>query len=198
MVGVLMSEGRRYHVGDLPGRLLREARGMLDEGGLKALNLRALAARAGITAGSMYHHYESKTALLGELAAGGFKELRRDLERASRGEPEGRKVRGWAVAYVAFAQRERSLFGLMFDDEIAQAPVVAEARAAALDTLRQLVVAFVGDRALDETALENIATAIWAATHGAASLAGTWPDRPHLVDVVIAGLDALFRGVPRG
>ena len=51
---------------------------MLEEGGLKQLNLRALAARAGITAGSMYHHYESKTELLGELAAGGFKELRLD------------------------------------------------------------------------------------------------------------------------
>ena len=60
-------EGRRYHVGDLPGRLLREARDMLEDGGLKQLNLRALAARTGITAGSMYHHYESKRALLAEL-----------------------------------------------------------------------------------------------------------------------------------
>ncbi|PZQ62305.1 MAG: hypothetical protein DI570_11385 [Phenylobacterium zucineum] len=193
-----MSEGRRYHVGDLPGRLLREARGMLDEGGLKALNLRALAARAGITAGSMYHHYESKTALLGELAANGFKELRRDLDRAARDAGEGRRVRAWAMAYVTFAQRERALFGLMFDDEIAQAPVVAEARAAALDTLRQLVSGFVGDRQLDDATLHNVTTAIWAATHGAASLAGTWPDRPDLVDEVIAGLDALFRGAQRG
>ncbi|MEW5686557.1 MAG: TetR/AcrR family transcriptional regulator [Pseudomonadota bacterium] len=193
-----MSEGRRYHVGDLPGRLLREARGMLDEGGLKALNLRALAARAGITAGSMYHHYDSKTALLGELAANGFKELRLDLDRASRDAGEGRRVRAWAMAYVGFARRERALFGLMFDDEIAQAAAVAEARAAALDTLRQLVSGFVGDRQLDDATLQNVTTAIWAATHGAASLAGTWPDRPDLVDEVIAGLDALFRGAQRG
>jgi AcrR family transcriptional regulator len=171
---------------------------MLDEGGLKALNLRALAARAGITAGSMYHHYDSKTALLGELAANGFKELRLDLDRAARDAGEGRRVRAWAMAYVGFAQRERALFGLMFDDEIAQATVVAEARAAALDTLRQLVSGFVGDRQLDESTLRNVTTAIWAATHGLASLAGTWPDRPDLVDEVIAGLDALFRGAPRG
>ena len=51
-----MEAGRRYHVGDLRGRLMREARDMLDEGGLKQLNLRALAARAGLTAGAMYHH----------------------------------------------------------------------------------------------------------------------------------------------
>ena len=63
-----MEAGRKYHVGELRSRLLREARGMLDEG--QPLHLRALAARAGITAGSMYHHYENKTELLGELAAG--------------------------------------------------------------------------------------------------------------------------------
>jgi AcrR family transcriptional regulator len=193
-----MSEGRRYHVGDLPGRLLREARTMLDEGGLKALNLRALAARAGITAGSMYHHYESKTALLGELAASGFKELRRELDRAGREAPDGRRVRAWAIAYVAFAHREPALFELMFDAEIAQTPVVAEARAAALDTLRQLIAGFVGPRAPDPAAIENITTAIWAATHGTASLASNAPDPTHLVDEVITGLEALFRGAPRG
>src|SRR3954469_9381030 len=99
-----MDERRRYHVGDLPGRLIREARGMLDEGGLKQLNLRALAARAGITAGSMYHHYDSKTALLGELAARGFVELRQDLERADRDAGPGRRLRAWATAYFHFAR----------------------------------------------------------------------------------------------
>ena len=35
-----MSEQRRYHVGGLPSLLVREARLMLSEGGLKQLNLR--------------------------------------------------------------------------------------------------------------------------------------------------------------
>src|SRR3954464_15943409 len=98
-----MDERRRYHVGDLPGRLIREAREMLDEGGLKQLNLRALAARAGITAGSMHHHYESKTALLGELAASGFMQLGHELEQAEAG--PGRRLRVWATGYFHFAQR---------------------------------------------------------------------------------------------
>src|SRR3569832_976290 len=112
-----MSERRRYHAGDMPGRLLRKARELLEEGGLKQLNLRALAARAGITAGSLYHHYESKTALLGELAASGFLHLRLVVEMADRVAGPGRRLRAWGSGYFHFALREPALFGLMFDPE---------------------------------------------------------------------------------
>lgn len=188
-----MEAGRRYHVGDLRGRLMREARGMLEEGGLKQLNLRALAARTGITTGSVYHHYESKTELLGELAAGGFKELRRELEAADRAAGEGLRLRGWATGYFQFARRETALFGLMFDPEIAELAPVAEARAAALAVLHVIV----GEVAIAQSRvaapLEQITLAIWAAAHGAASLSASTPGQTNLIDDVITGLDALFR-----
>jgi AcrR family transcriptional regulator len=188
-----MSERRRYHVGDLPGRLIREAREMLDEGGLKQLNLRSLAARAGITAGSMYHHYENKRALLGVLAASGFMELRRELERADREAPAGRRLRGWATAYFRFAQREPALFGLMFDSEIAELRPVAEARRGALDVLRHIVSEVAAGQGRVDPPLDQIAQAVWAAAHGAASLALSAPGRAELIDDVIGGLEALFR-----
>jgi len=188
-----MEAGRRYHVGDLRGRLIREARGMLDEGGLKQLNLRALAARAGITTGSVYHHYESKTELLGELAAGGFKELRRELEAVDRAAGEGQRLRGWATGYFRFALREPALFALMFDPEIEGLAPVAEARAAALAVLGRIVgeVAVAQNRV--DAPLEQITLAVWAAAHGAAALSAARPGQPELIDDVIAGLDALFR-----
>jgi len=188
-----MSERRRYHVGDLPGRLLREAREMLDEGGLKQLNLRALAARAGITAGSMYHHYESKRALLGELASGGFLEMRRELARADREAAEGARLRAWATGYFRFARREPALFGVMFDPEIAALPGVAEARETALADLRRIVGEVAAAQNRDSAPLEQITAAVWAAAHGAASLAASTPSRPELIGDVIAGLEALFR-----
>ncbi len=192
MIGA-MEARRRYHVGDLRGRLVREARGMLEEGGLKQLNLRALAARAGITAGSMYHHYESKSALLAELAAGGFKELRRDLEAADRAAGSGQRLRAWATGYYRFALREPALFALMFDPEIEAAAPVAEARAAALAGLRRIVEEVAEDLARTDPPLDKITLAVWAAAHGAAALASSAPGRPELIDDVIAGLDALFR-----
>jgi AcrR family transcriptional regulator len=185
-----MSERGRYHVGDLPGRLIREARGMLEEGGLKQLNLRALAARAGITAGSMYHHYESKTALLAELAAGGFKELCRALERADAEAAAGRRLRGWATAYVGFARREPALFGLMFDPEIAALPAVAEARGAALAILARIVAEVTEAQGRPDAPSGQITLAVWSASHGAALLGSGDDD---VIDEVIVGLEALFR-----
>ena len=188
-----MSEGRRYHVGDLPGRLVREARDMLEEGGLKHLSLRALAARSGITAASMYHHYDSKTALLAELAASGFMELRRDLERADHEAGEGGRLRGWATGYFRFARREPALFGLMFDPEIAQQPQVAEARAAALAVLHRIVEEVAAAQGRIDAPLRHITLAVWAAAHGAAGLAVSTPEGDELIEDVIAGLETLFR-----
>jgi AcrR family transcriptional regulator len=182
-------------VGDLRGRLMREARDILDEGGLKQLNLRALAARAGITAGSMYHHYESKAELLGELAAGGFKELRHELEAADRAAGDGQRLRGWATGYFHFARREPALFALMFDPEMAELPPVTEARAAALAGLHAIVGEVAAAQHRPAAPLDQITLAVWAASHGAAALSSSGRDQSDLMDDVIAGLDALFRPV---
>lgn len=188
-----MSEGRRYHVGDLPGRLVREARDMLDEGGLKQLNLRALAARAGITAASMYHHYDSKTALLAELAALGFGELRRSLEQADREAVAGGRLRAWAKGYFAYARHDPAMFVLMFDPEIAALPQVAEARAAALAVLHRIVTEVAAAQGRIDPPLRHITLAVWAAAHGAAGLAASTPEGDELIEDVIAGLETLFR-----
>jgi AcrR family transcriptional regulator len=187
-----MSEGRRYHVGDLPGRLLREARDMLEAGGLKQLNLRALAARAGITPASMYHHYENKTALLGELATGGFRELRRDLERAAAAEVQGRRLRAWATTYFGFARREPALLALMFDPEVAALPAVRGGREAMLAGLGVLVADVVASLGRQGAPEPQIAQAVWAAAHGAAVLGAAEPASSELIEDVILGLDALF------
>lgn len=188
-----MSERRRYHVGDLPGRLVREARELLEEGGLKHLNLRTLAARAGITAGSMYHHYENKTALLGELAAGGFQELRLELDRAERDAAEGRRLRSWAAAYFGFARKEPALFALMFDPEMAELPRVVASREGALAGLRRIVGSIAQAQGRDEASSEQVTLAVWAASHGAALLAASAPANSDVIEDVIAGLETLFR-----
>lgn len=169
---------------------------MLEEGGLKQLNLRALAARSGITAASMYHHYASKTALLAELAVGGFMELRRDLERADGEAGQGRRLRGWATGYFGFARRESSLFGLMFDAEIASQPSVAEAREAALAVLHRIVEEVAAAQGRTDAPVRHITLAVWAAAHGAADLAPSTPEGGDLIEDVIAGLESVFRPAP--
>jgi AcrR family transcriptional regulator len=168
---------------------------MLSEGGPKQVNLRALAARAGITAGSVYHHYDSKTELLGVLAAGGFVELRRELERASREADVVSRLRAWAKAYCGFAEREPGLFEVMFDPEIAALARVGEARGEVIAHLRQVVVEVADRYGRGQKQTEEVTLAVWAAAHGAATLGASAPTRSGLIENVITGLEALF-GAP--
>ena len=191
-IGKGVDERRRYHVGNLRARLVEAARAVLETEGPAGLNLRALAARAGITAGSVYHHYAGKTELLGELAGAGFGDLRRALEQADRAAPEGGRLRAWALTYFDFAHRQPGLYGLMFDPAIAGLASVAEAREAALANLRQLVARVAAQQGRDRP-VEQIALAIWAAAHGAASLTISGAGGDHLMEDVIGGLEALFR-----
>ena len=169
---------------------------MLKAGGLKPLSLRAVAARAGVTAGSVYHHYRSKTELLGVVAGGGFVELRRELDRECRAADIPLRLRAWSTGYNRFAEREPALFALMFDAEIGRLPPVVEARAALVSHLRGVIaeVSWSAGRSADE--LDEIAVAVWAAAHGAASLGVGEPSGGHLINDVIAGFDTLL-GLPR-
>lgn len=180
-----------YQIGTVRGRLLDEALDILEREGLPALNLRDLAARAGITAGSLYHHFDGKAALLAELAAAGFEELRRRVERAGGEAAQGGRVRAWALAYFSFAQDHPALYGLMFDPIIAHVPQVSSARVQAVRTIQLLVE---GSPVLPRSSapLDKIALAVWAAAHGAASLTLSGAGGPELMDDVIMGLEGLF------
>lgn len=185
---------RGYHVGNLRTRILDCAGELLEETGPAGPNLRALADRVGITAGSLYHHFDSKAALLGALAAAGFATLRSRLEATEAAAHEGARLRGWAIAYFAFARERPALYAMMMDARTAALPEVAAARAAALTVLERVVQQVAAEQQRVDPPLEKISLAVWAATHGAASLSASDEAHPALMEDVIAGLDALFRG----
>jgi AcrR family transcriptional regulator len=179
-------------VSNLRSRLLSEARAMLREEGLRQFNLRALASRADITAGSMYYHFQSKADLLGILAAAGFSELSRQLERKMGEVPLDRRLRIWARQYFRFAESEPALFDLMYDPAIAVLPAVAEARAELRRRLGLVVREMSTAYGRGTGQQDEIATAVWAAAHGGAALAASCSGRSTLIDEVIAGLEAIF------
>lgn len=184
---------RGYHVGNLRSRILDCAGEMLEEVGAPGPNLRALADRIGITAGSLYHHFDSKAALLAALAANGFAGLRARLESAEAEAVDGARIRAWALAYFAFAREHPALYALMMDPRTLAAPEVSAAREAALASLQRTVQAVATAQAREDPPLDKITLAIWAAAHGAASLAADDPGQGGLMEAVIAGLEALFR-----
>ena len=185
---------RGYHVGNLRAQLLGEARALLEAGGLTRLSLRALAGRAGIAAGSVYHHYASKQALLAGLAAAGFGELEAAL-RAAAAAAQPAPIRACALAYFAFARAQPALYSLMFDPLILTEPEVGAARDRTFRVLEGAIAAAASQADRDPRVVHKVALAVWACGHGAASmtLADTADVEGRLMEDVIQGLEALFR-----
>lgn len=188
------SRRRGYHVGNLRAQLLDEARALLDEGGPAKLNLRTLAARAGIAPGSVYHHYSGKTALLAGLAAEGFHELESALREAAAG-GEGTPIRSSALAYFDFARRRPGIYALMFDPAILAEAEVGTARDRAFAVLEGLIAQAASQADRTPEQVHKVALAVWACGHGAASmtLAGGPDADSQLMEDVIQGLEVLFR-----
>jgi AcrR family transcriptional regulator len=185
---------RPYHVGNLRTQLLEEARALLESGGRSELNLRALAARAGIAAGSVYHHYASKAALMAGLAAMGFKEMEASLREAAATAPQGAPIRTSALAYFAFARAQPALYELMFDAGMMADPEVGAAKDRAFAVLEEVIAQSPSQQAAGADTIHKVALAVWACGHGAASL--TLSDdtaaQSSLMEDVIQGLEALF------
>ena len=106
-----------YHHGDLKNALVQAGIAMLEEGGLPALSLRALAARVGVSHTAPKNHFGSLRGLLTAIAAEAFRRhaafMRDGL--APDATPEAR-LRAAMTGYARFARTHPHLFALMFSD----------------------------------------------------------------------------------
>jgi AcrR family transcriptional regulator len=168
----------RYHHGNLRSALLAQARARLAAGDEAELSLRELATRVGVSVNATYRHFQSKEALLMELAAEGFDELRQAMEHAlplpsaGAGAGAGESLHAAGEAYVAFAARERGLYRLMFSHKgrFEAHEGFRDASAAAFTVLLRLAAAARGD-VPESASTMKAAMAAWALAHGVATLA---------------------------
>lgn len=154
---------RGYHHGDLRNALKSAARTILEEDGLSALSLRAVARKAGVSHAAPYRHYPNHEALLVELALEGFSELRTDVASASTpSEPIAERISEIGAAYMRFVARRPALARLMFGAQLPNRDAYPDLAAAADSVAAQM------GTSLDDPAL---GLAVWAAVHGLAMLA---------------------------
>lgn len=135
-----------------PDAVLDQAIALIEESGWDALSMRELAARLGVRASSLYHHFKDRKAIeaaLGERAASGLLDAMR----------RAKTLESMARAYCTFARNNRALYHL-----IANAPSTADEAPAGRE-LWQLLLATIspltGNK--DDTAA---AVALWAYLHG--------------------------------
>jgi AcrR family transcriptional regulator len=108
----------RYHHGDLRRALLAAAEKAPD---IEHISLRELASGLGVSAAAVYRHFDSREALLAELAAVGIAQLQQrfadafDLHApaADASEAVARLYR-LAVAYLRFADEQPAMWRLIF------------------------------------------------------------------------------------
>jgi AcrR family transcriptional regulator len=165
---------RPYHHGNLRNALLEAARARLAEAAEAELSLRDLAARVGVSVNATYRHFESKEALLMELAAQGFDALRGRMLAAIDGCAESSAaahLRAAAEAYVAFAQEDPALFRLMFGrgGRFTGQTRYVDAAASAFGVVKACVATIRG-AAQDAPEVGKAAIAAWSLVHGYAAL----------------------------
>lgn len=110
----MATDQRAYHHGSLRRTLLEEGRKLLLEKGERAVSLRELARRAGVSHAAPQRHFADREALLDALAAQGFDELSARLVEARSPGDLPQRLADYARAHVAFSVANGPLMELMF------------------------------------------------------------------------------------
>jgi len=177
----------QYHHGDLRRALLQAAVRTIQKNGVESLTLRAVGEELGVSRSALYRHFADKAALLGAVAAEGFRMLRLELlgawERGGKGQ---RGFEAMGEAYVRFALQNpwhyRMMFASGFDAD-ASDPALVEDGTNAFQVLVDALVEQQRQGLVRRDDPQALANFIWALVHGIAMLALDGPLQHKGVDV---------------
>lgn len=159
-----------YHHGDLKNALIQAGTEILSREGVRAISLRSVAKRAGVSHTAPYAHFADKQALIAAIAAEGYKKLYQQLSAAQRPDDDPlTRLMAMAQAYLQFALDEPDHFKITFSG-------VVEAEKDYPEYVEQskrcfaLVVAVVADCRANgffaEGDTQLIAVSTWSCIHG--------------------------------
>ena len=154
---------KTYHHGDLREALIKAGRAILEKDGVEALTLRACARKAGVSHAAPQYHFASISDLLAEIAATGFEDFVKALDKGAAQTPSPvEKLKAMGQGYVAFARGRPAVYQLMFG---VAAPLSSErlqaAKGAAWEQLANAVSAAAGPEDKEAKAMQ-----VWSTVHG--------------------------------
>jgi AcrR family transcriptional regulator len=165
----------RYHHGNLRAALIETGLQLIEEKGVRALTLREIGARVGVSRMAPYRHFANKSELLGAISEAGFAQFADALEAARHGARKAfaPRLTAMALTYVRFAAEHPAHYEVMFGSaggpgERPRSSGRSAARAFGIleETIRQ------GQEA-GEVRLGNsvmLARLVWAQVHGLSML----------------------------
>jgi AcrR family transcriptional regulator len=188
-----------YRIGNVRNRLVDAALLILEQAGPHQLNLRTIAAHAGVAPSTVYYHYKNKEDLLGWLAQSGFESLRMAMAEGARDQRSPSQMRGALRAYVDFARRRPQLYQLMYQiHDRGELDAVLNGEHAAFAEMARAVADVAAGRYPQET-VDDCSVAIWAAGRGIAAIAlsatnASESDRSSAIEQAMRGLEFLIVG----
>jgi len=190
-----------YHHGDLRQALVQAAVSILEEEGLAALSLRAVARRAGVSHAAPYHHFQDKEALLDAVAAEGFRLQMLDMHNAAQNAAAPiNGLQAFGLSYASFARKHPSLFRLMYTHE-RFTPGTSPELVQWSGAIYPQIIAGVRERTgCSEEEASSIALVLWSTMHGLAMLALdnqlSWPGAKPLDTLAFEVTELLGRVMP--
>jgi AcrR family transcriptional regulator len=162
-----------YHHGNLRLTLIQTGLDLIAEHGARALTLRELGKRAGVSRMAAYRHFRDRAALLEAIREAGFERFAEALEQARLGAGDDftARMQALSVAYVRFAREYPAYFEVMFSPiEEPESHPRSEAGERAFEALHQTIRdgQVSGNVRPGDSLL--LACAAWAIVHGIATL----------------------------
>ena len=190
----------------LRDEVVAAAAALIAEDGPRALTLRAIARRVGVTAPAIYAHFENLDDVLKAVVDSTFAALADHLREAGAGHDDPvSRLRAYCHAYVAFGRDLPLQYAILFSRavEIPSADSQKElenlegagAFAILLSAIKECIDAGVSE----STQPVDDAIAVWVALHGYVGLRTAvanfpWPPADTLLDVLIDRLARLISG----
>jgi AcrR family transcriptional regulator len=159
-----------YHHGNLRAALIQCGLELIEEKGIRALTMREIGKRLGVSRSAAYAHFKDKSALLGAIREAGFLEFENALEAAKNSAAGfAMQMDAMCIAYFNFAREHPAYFEVMFNALFEACSQAAETgRVFAM--LKEIIRAAQqqGEVRQDDPTL--LARVVWALVHGASML----------------------------
>ena len=165
---------KTYHHGDLRNTLIETSLKLIEEKGVRALTLREIGSRAGVSRMAAYRHFANKSELLGAICEAGFNRFV-DVLTAARESTDGTfhgRLSQMGLAYVRFAAGHPAHYEVMFgtgEQQIGQ----EHWRQSGTRAFELLVQTIQGGQASGDVAPGNpaeLASVVWSTVHGISML----------------------------
>jgi AcrR family transcriptional regulator len=170
---------RPYHHGNLREALIRSGLKLIEEQGVRALTLREIGSRVGVSRTAAYRHFADKEDLLAAIREAGFGLFADSLESAKQAAPHdfASRLTAMALAYVRFAAHHSAYYEVMFGWRTSRGDhsKPSEQGARAFGILEQTIREGqqTGEVRPGDTVM--LARLVWAQVHGISTL-GLYPD----------------------